>query len=104
MLVTVIVINVSITICCFFLAQKVWRLRQTLNRVTRVLIRLDCRIEQILRRTTELLNTGQQGSQRLTQQYRVLDQQIKRIRKVMALFSLSQTLVWFWLNQRKPQN
>jgi uncharacterized protein YoxC len=102
MVITIVCINVIIAICCLGIAQKVWRLRRSLEQTERVLLRLDRRIEAILRRATFLINQGQWGTQQAQQQYQSLEQQILRIRKVMALFSLSQTLVWYGLNRRKP--
>ena len=102
MLITVILINVIITIFCLVVAQKVWRLRRAFERTERVLLRLDRRIETVLRQATFLINRGQFGSSQAKQQYQSLQQQIQRLRKVMALLSLSQTLVWFWLNRRRP--
>ncbi len=102
MLITVILINVIITIFCLVVAQKVWRLRRALERTERVLLQLDRRIETVLRRSTYLITRSQQGGSQVKQQYQSLQQQIKRVRKVMALLSLSQTLVWFWLNRRRP--
>ncbi|MGB3401074.1 MAG: hypothetical protein WBA77_00110 [Microcoleaceae cyanobacterium] len=102
MLIAVIFINVVIAILCLIIAQKVWRLRRALERTERLVLRLDRRIEAILRRATFLIDKGQTGAYQAQQQYQSLQQQILRVRKVMALFSLSQTVVWFWLNRRKP--
>lgn len=101
MLIAVIFINVVIAVFCLILAQKVWQLRRALERTERVILRLDRRIEAILRRATFLIDRGQTGTSLAQQQYQSLQQQILRVRKVMALFSLSQTIVWFWLNRRK---
>ncbi len=101
MLITVVFINVIIALFCLVIAQKIWRLRRSLERTERVLLRLDRRIEAILRRATFLINRGQLGSSQAQKQYQSLQQQILRVRKVMALLSLSQTFVWFWLNRRK---
>jgi hypothetical protein len=102
MVITIVFINVIIAIFCLGIAQKVWRLRRALERTERLLLRLDRRIAAILRRATFLINTGQLGTQQAKQQYQSLQHQIFRIRKVMALLSLSQTLVWYGLNRRKP--
>jgi hypothetical protein len=101
MVITIVCINVIIAICCLGIAQKVWRLRRSLERTERVLLRLDRRIEAILRRATFLINRGQLGSHQAKQQYQSLQQQILRVRKVMALLSLSQTLIWYGVNRRK---
>ncbi|MGB3536186.1 MAG: hypothetical protein WBA13_22040 [Microcoleaceae cyanobacterium] len=101
MLITVVFINVIIALFCLVIATRIWRLRRSLERTDRLLLRLDRRIEAILRRATVLINRGQLGGSQAQKQYQSLQQQIIRVRKVMALLSLSQTLVWYWLNRRK---
>ncbi len=93
MLITVIVINILISLLCLYLARKIWMFTLMINRLEKRLIIMERRTRFILERAPNFINYGQRGSSQLRQNYSQLQRQLQQLKQAMGLISFA---VRFW--------
>jgi hypothetical protein len=93
MIVTVICINVLISLVCLYVARRVWKLRRGLARIDRVLVRLEHRANMLLCRTRNFVERGNLTSSQLKQKYDLLQQKLQHLEKIVTIVRLTQLLL-----------
>lgn len=96
MLWLVIEVNIIISILGFYLAWKIWRLRQILLKVERNLSLIDNHTNKILTKTPKFLQLRLQKVNRLRQLYQQLDGKVQQVQQIIAMFWLLRTLWHRW--------
>ncbi|HLO50456.1 MAG TPA: hypothetical protein VK211_18715 [Kamptonema sp.] len=99
MLTTVLIINVLISLLCFYIAWKVWQVRRVLSRVESTLTVMERRSHNILSQAPEFLVKREKSVRKLRQQYQQLESQVQQLQQVLGLLTLGGTL-WRSRSQR----
>ncbi|MGK7952877.1 MAG: hypothetical protein AB4368_29830 [Xenococcaceae cyanobacterium] len=84
----VIVINLLITLINIYLAVKLLQLRRLLRKTTNILLHCEQKIQILLSSTPEIILQGQRNLDHLQQRYQLLQMQLQKIRKILAILSL----------------
>ncbi|NEP87466.1 MAG: hypothetical protein F6K18_11870 [Okeania sp. SIO2C2] len=92
MLWLVIELNIVISIFCFYLAWRIWKVRQTLLQVEQTLNLIDICTNKILGKTPEFFQFHQQKINQLRQLYKQLDLQVQQVKQIMAMLWLLRTI------------
>ena len=104
MLIAVIIINVILSLVFFFVAWRLWKLKQTINQVNQSILKADLVTYDVLHGTPLALAKGELGTRNLRTQYQQVELQLLRLRQIVQLLSLGQTA---WLRrsilQRRPR-
>jgi hypothetical protein len=87
MIVTVVVINLVISLVCLFVAQKIWQLRRRLAQVTAALQRIEHNTHQILHPAPLAITNGQIGTRNLRIRYQRLSAQWQKLQQLVVLLS-----------------
>ncbi|MBD2482239.1 MULTISPECIES: hypothetical protein [Planktothrix] len=93
MLITVIIINILISLVCLYIARKIWLFTLMINRLEKRLILMERNTRFVLERAPNFIDYGQQGSAQLRQNYKQLQRQLQQLNQAMALVSFA---VRFW--------
>ncbi|CAD5983145.1 hypothetical protein PCC9214_05129 [Planktothrix tepida] len=93
MLITVIIINILISLVCLYIARKIWLFTLMINRLDKRLILMERNTRFVLERAPNFIDYGQQGSVQLRQNYKQLQRQLQQLNQAMALVSFA---VRFW--------
>ncbi|NET12206.1 MAG: hypothetical protein F6K08_04745 [Okeania sp. SIO1H6] len=92
MLWLVIELNIVISIFCFYLAWRIWNVRQTLLQVEQTLNLIDFCTSKVLDKTPEFFLLHQQKINQLRQLYKQLDLQVQQVKQIMAMLWLLRTI------------
>jgi hypothetical protein len=92
MLITVVILNLLITLGCLLVAFRMWKLQQTLARATNTLEAAERRVHRVLYRAPEAIRRGQVGIYQLRQTVHQLEPQLQQARQVLMLLSLGRSL------------
>jgi hypothetical protein len=92
MIVTVVVINVVISLVCLLVARKIWQIRIRLAKVTTTLQRIEHDTAQILYPAPQTIANGQIGTHNLHIRYQQLCAQWQRLRQIMVVLGGFQKL------------
>lgn len=84
----VVVTNLLITLINIYLAVKILQLRQLLVKTTNALLSCEQRIEILLSPAPQIILKGQKNLDHLQQRYQLLQMQLEKIRRLLALLSL----------------
>lgn len=87
MLTVVLIINASIALFCFYLAWHLWRFRQVLTRVARLLFEVDRHTDRVLHDAPQAIGIGQIGTRQLGYRYRLLECYLLRLQKILVLLN-----------------
>ncbi|MBE9042548.1 hypothetical protein IQ235_17395 [Oscillatoriales cyanobacterium LEGE 11467] len=85
MLTAVLIANALVALVCFYATWRVLKLRRTLARVADVLLDVERNTRYILHNAPDFILSGQMGTRQFRHQYRQLELQMRRVRKVLAL-------------------
>lgn len=88
MIVFIIVVNLCITVVNFYLAVKIWQLRQWLIWATKTLIYCEGSIQDLLFFGQIILYQKQKNINDLRQRYQLLQLQWHRIKQILFLLNL----------------
>ncbi|WP_254563622.1 hypothetical protein [Oscillatoria sp. HE19RPO] len=104
MLIAVIIINVILSLVFFFVAWRLRKLKQTMNRVTQSILNADRVTYDVLHGTPAALAKGELGTRNLRTRYQQVELQLLRLRQIVQLLSLGQAA---WLRRsilkRRPR-
>ncbi|NEP77574.1 MAG: hypothetical protein F6K17_27185 [Okeania sp. SIO3C4] len=92
MLWLVIELNIVISIFCFYLAWRIWKVRQTLLQVQQTLNLINICTSKVLEQTPEIFQLHQQKINQLRQLYKQLDLQVQQVKQIMAMLWLLRTI------------
>ncbi|MEG4417118.1 hypothetical protein QUA70_00730 [Microcoleus sp. LAD1_D5] len=99
MLTAVVIINLLISLVCFYIAAKVWKIRRTIAR-------LEMRIEAMERSSSKVLSTSpdflgkrQQGTRQVRRRYQQLELQLQQVQQLLGLLGLGRML---WSRRARP--
>ncbi|MDY6940216.1 MAG: hypothetical protein SWY16_21490 [Cyanobacteriota bacterium] len=103
MLTAVLIANVLVALVCFYLTWRVLKWRRTLARVADVLFDVERNTRHVLRDAPDVILLGKGGTRQFRRQYRQLELQMRRVRKVLALVSFGKR-VWSGRQMRRTSN
>lgn len=96
----VIVINVLISIVCFYIAWRVVKLRRRIAKFADKIIVAERRTYAVLHKAPPGILKGQWGTQYLQERYRQLEDRLQQLRQVLVLLTLGQKI---WQGRSKAQ-
>ena len=102
MLISVILINLGISLLCLFVAWKIWKLRKTLSKVADTLINAERQTHQVLYGAPNAIIKGQYGTRRLRTQYGRLNAQLVKVQQLLAVVTLL-LRVRDWLSRNRKR-
>jgi hypothetical protein len=91
MLIAVIIINVILSLVFLFVAWRLWKLKQTMNQVTKSILNADRVTYNVLHATPAALAKGELGTRNLRTRYQQVELQLLRLRQIVQLLNLGQT-------------
>ena len=100
MLITVLVINLLISLFCLYSAWQIWQLRRTLANVADALTLYERDTHAVLYGAPPAILQGQKGTHALRQQYQRLTMQLQKVQQVLALVSFGQGV---WRSTRRSR-
>jgi len=92
-MIVIISLNLLIALIGFYVAWKVWRLRQTLAKVADILIAAERNTDNVLHGAPQAIIRGQLGIYQLRQSYLKSGPQLQRVRRALLLLGLGRSLV-----------
>ena len=92
MLTAVLIINLLISLLCFYIAWKAWQVKQLLDRVERILTAMENNAHNFLSQAPDFLAKRENRTHKLRQQYRQLESQVQQLQQVLGLLTLGSTL------------
>lgn len=84
----VVLINVLISLVCFYVAWRIVKLRRQIARVTDKIIAAERRTYAVLNPAPRQILKGQRGALQLQERYQQLENRLQRLQQVLALLSL----------------
>ena len=93
MVVTVVLINVLISLACLYAARRIWQLRRGLARIERIFTRLEHRANMLLHRTRNFVGRGSSAGSQLKQKYSLLQEKLEKLEKIIAILRLTQFIL-----------
>ncbi len=98
MLWLVIEFNIVISTFCFYLAWRIWKLKQILLQVEQSLILIQNCTDNILKKSPNFIQLRKYRANKIRELYRQLELQIKQVQQVMAMFWQIRT-IWYRLGR-----
>jgi hypothetical protein len=103
MVTVVIVLNCLIACVCLFAAWQMLKLRRKLAGIANMLIAAERSTHAVLSKAPNTVIKGQSGIYQLRQRYQQLEPQVQRLRQVMVLLRLGQT-IWLWRSPNRSRS
>jgi hypothetical protein len=104
MVIAVVIINLILSGVFFFVAWRLWKLKQTIDGATEAILNADRVTYDVLHGTPAALLQGELGTRNLRTQYQQVELQLLRFRQIVQLLSLGQAA---WVRQsifnRRPR-
>lgn len=88
MLTAVVIFNVLLSLVCFYIAWKVWQLKQVLEQMERTLIVMERCTHNVLSQAPNFLLQRQNGTSQLRQHYQRLEVQIQQVQQLVGVLNL----------------
>ncbi|OCR01682.1 hypothetical protein BCD67_13735 [Oscillatoriales cyanobacterium USR001] len=92
MLTAVLMINLLISLICFYMARQVWQVKRTLDRVEKTAIAMERRTHKVLSQAPSSIAKGEKRTRKLRQQYQKLESQAQKLQQIFSFLTLGQTL------------
>lgn len=99
MLTGVLIINLLISLLCFYIAAKVWRVRRLLERFETRIIAMNRCTNNILTQSPDFLGKRQQAVRKLRRNYLQLELQLEQVQQLLGLLGLGRRL---WRRRDRP--
>lgn len=99
MLTAVVIINLLISLVCFYIAAKVWKIRRTIARLEIAIAAMERSSSNVLSTSPEFLGKRQQGTLQLRRRYQQLELQLQQVQQLLGLLGLGRTL---WRRRARP--
>ena len=100
MLVFTIVLNLLIALINCFIAVKIWRLRQKLAKIAKILQLLEPAAYYLLYFAPIVITPGQKNARNLKQKYRQLRYQLRLLQQILRFLNLGRK-IWLGQDRRK---
>lgn len=88
MIPVVVAINTLIALINFYIAWRVWKLRQILARAANAILTAERGTHNVLYNAPNAISKGQKGVSVLRERYQVLEIQIQRVQQIIGLLAL----------------
>ncbi len=99
MLAAVIIINVFISLVCFYIAWKIWRMGRTIALCQARITALDRCSTNVLAKSPNFFARKQQGAHQLRRNYQQLEWQLQQLQQLLGLLGLGRML---WRRRDRP--
>ncbi len=104
MLQVVVIFNVLLSLLCLYVAWQVWNLRRTLAATAAVLTDAERNTHAVLYGAPMAISQGQLGVHGLRDRYQQLELQLQKLRQVLAVLALIQSLWRLGLRSAVPNS
>ncbi|MEG4327319.1 hypothetical protein [Microcoleus sp. herbarium5] len=92
MLTAVVIINLLISLVCFYIAAKVWKIRRTIARLEIRIAAIERCSSNVLTMSPDFLGKRQQGTRQLRGRYQQLELQLEQVQQLLGLLGLGRML------------
>ncbi|MEG4813047.1 MULTISPECIES: hypothetical protein [unclassified Microcoleus] len=92
MLNAVVIINILISVVCFYIAARVWKIRRTIARLELRIAAIERCSSNVLSTTPDFLGKRQQGTRQLRLRYQQLELQLQQVQQLLGLLGLGRML------------
>ncbi|MEG3974545.1 hypothetical protein QT970_07960 [Microcoleus sp. herbarium8] len=92
MLTAVVIINLMISLTCFYIAAKVWKIRRTIARFEIRIAAMERSSSNVLSKSPDFFGKRQQGARQLRRRYQQLELQLQQVQQLLGLLGLGRTL------------
>ncbi|MBE9094484.1 hypothetical protein [Tychonema sp. LEGE 07203] len=99
MLTGVVIINLLISLVCFYIAARVWKIRRTIALFEMRIAAVERCSRNVLGQSPAFLAKRQQGAHQLRRNYQQLELQLQQVRQLLGLLGLGRRL---WLRRDRP--
>jgi len=99
MLTAVVIINLMISVVCFYIAARVWKIRRTIARFEVRIAAIGRCSSHVLGKSPNFLAKRQQSAHQLRRNYQQLESQLQQVQQLLGLLGLGRTL---WLRRDRP--
>ena len=99
MLTAVVIINLLISVVCFYIAAKVWKIRRTIARLEIRIAAIERCSSNVLSTSPDFLAKRQQGTRQLRRRYQQLELQLQQVQQLLGLLGLGRML---WPRRDRP--
>jgi hypothetical protein len=99
MLTAVVIINLMISVVCFYIAARVWKIRRTIALFEVRIAAIDRCSSNVLSKSPDFLAKRQQGVHQLRRNYQQLELQLQQVQQLLGLLGLGRRL---WLRRDRP--
>ena len=99
MLTAVVIINLLISLVCFYIAAKVGKIRRTIAGFEKRIAAMERRSSNVLSNSSTFLAKRQQGALQLRRRYQQLELQLQQVQQLLGLLGLGRML---WSRRARP--
>ncbi|MGB3263147.1 MAG: hypothetical protein WBA89_04240 [Microcoleus sp.] len=99
MLTAVVIINLMISVVCFYIATRVWKIRRTIARLEIRIAAIDRCSSNLLGISPDFLAKRQEGARQLRRRYQQLELQLQQVRQLLGLLGFGRML---WSKRDRP--
>ncbi|MEG4854058.1 hypothetical protein QUB10_24600 [Microcoleus sp. B5-D4] len=92
MLAGVVIINLMISLVCFYIAAKVGKIRRTIARLELRIAAIERCSSNVLSTSPDFLGKRQQGTRQLRRRYQQLELQLQQVQQLLGLLGLGRML------------
>ena len=92
MLSAVVIINLLISLVCFYIAAKVWKIGRTIARFEIRIAAIERCSSNVLSTSPDFLGKRQQGVRQLRWRYQQLELQLQQVQQLLGLLGLGRML------------
>jgi hypothetical protein len=96
MLTAVVIINLMISLVCFYIAARVWKIRRTIARFEVRIAAIERCSSNVLAKSPNFFAKRQQGAHQLRRNYQQLESQLQQVQQLLGLLGLGRML---WLRR-----
>ncbi|MEG4505227.1 hypothetical protein QUA81_15150 [Microcoleus sp. F6_B4] len=99
MLSAVVIINLLISLVCFYIAAKVWKIRRTIALFEIRIAAIERCSSNVLSASPDFFANRQQGARQLRLRYQQLELQLQQVEQLLGLLGLGRML---WRRRDRP--
>ncbi len=92
MLSAVVIINLLISLVCFYIAAKVWKIRRTIALFEIRIAAIELCCSNVLSTSPDFFANRQQGARQLRRRYQQLELQLQQVQQLLGLLGLGRML------------
>ncbi|WP_293153887.1 MULTISPECIES: hypothetical protein [unclassified Microcoleus] len=92
MLTAVVIINLMISLVCFYIAARVWKIRRTIARFEFRIAAIERCSNNVLSKSPDFFAKRQQSAHQLRRNYQQLELQLQQVQQLLGLLGLGRML------------